>query len=63
MDLEDHSSLPPMGPFSFPAGNDDFRAARDRCARACRAFNDTHEDAAPTERATRWLEYVTHPRG
>ncbi|KAH8895862.1 trimeric LpxA-like protein [Thozetella sp. PMI_491] len=58
MDPERPSTPPLMGPFSFPAGNDDFRAARDRCARACRAFNDTHEDAAPSERASRWLDIV-----
>ena len=41
---------------SFPAGNDDFRAARNECARACRRFNETPEDAAPEVRCRRWLE-------
>jgi hypothetical protein len=41
---------------SFPAGNDDFRAARNDCARACRRFNETPEDAAPEIRCKRWLE-------
>lgn len=41
---------------SFPAGNDDFRAARNACARAYRRFNETHEDAAPEIRCERWLE-------
>jgi hypothetical protein len=40
----------------FPAGNSDFRAARNRCARACREFNQTPDDADPEERAQKWLE-------
>jgi hypothetical protein len=41
---------------SFPAGNDDFRAARNDCARACRRFNETPEDADPEIRCKLWLE-------
>jgi hypothetical protein len=40
----------------FPAGNSDFRAARNRCARACREFNTTPDDADPEERSQKWLE-------
>lgn len=40
----------------FPAGNSDFRAVRNRCARACREFNATPEDADPEERTRKWLE-------
>jgi hypothetical protein len=40
----------------FPAGNSDFRAVRNRCARACREFNNTPDDADPEERSQRWLE-------
>ncbi|KAB5536253.1 hypothetical protein GE09DRAFT_1063093 [Coniochaeta sp. 2T2.1] len=47
---------------SFPAGNDDFRAARNSCARACRRFNETPEDAAPEIRCTRWLDIVNPDR-
>lgn len=46
------------GAISFPAGNDDFRAARNNCARACRRFNETAEDAPPAVRIKRWLEIV-----
>lgn len=44
------------GAISFPAGNDDFRQARNACAQACRQFNDTPEDAPPEIRVRRWLE-------
>jgi hypothetical protein len=40
----------------FPAGNSDFRAVRNRCARACREFNSTPDDADPEERSQKWLE-------
>jgi hypothetical protein len=40
----------------FPAGNSDFRAVRNRCARACREFNRTPDDADPEERSQKWLE-------
>ncbi len=40
----------------FPAGNSDFRAVRNRCARACREFNNTPDDADPEERSQKWLE-------
>lgn len=40
----------------FPAGNSDFRAMRNRCARACREFNNTPDDADPLERSRKWLE-------
>jgi hypothetical protein len=44
------------GAISFPAGNDDFRAVRNDCARACRRFNETPEDAPSEIRCNRWLE-------
>ncbi|KAK3934617.1 trimeric LpxA-like protein [Diplogelasinospora grovesii] len=47
---------------AFPAGNDDFRAARNRCAQACRRFNNTPEDAAPELRSSRWLDIVRPAR-
>lgn len=40
----------------FPAGNSDFRAVRNRCARACREFNKTPDDADPEARSRKWLE-------
>jgi hypothetical protein len=40
----------------FPAGNSDFRAERNRCAKACREFNMTPDDAGPEERSQKWLE-------
>lgn len=40
----------------FPAGNSDFRAVRNRCAKACREFNMTPDDADPEERSQKWLE-------
>ena len=40
----------------FPAGNSDFRAARNHCAKACRKFNATPDDADPEERSRKWLE-------
>ncbi|KAK3303033.1 trimeric LpxA-like protein [Chaetomium strumarium] len=46
----------------FPAGNPDFRAARNRCARACREFNQTPDDADPEERAQKWLDIVRPDR-
>ncbi|KAK3690185.1 trimeric LpxA-like protein [Podospora appendiculata] len=46
----------------FPAGNDDFRAARDRCAQACRRFNNTPEDASPDVRSSLWLDIVRPAR-
>jgi len=61
--LPRHSSMDsgeapaPDGPgVNFPAGNDDFRAARNRCAAACRRFNETPEDATADVRSMRWLE-------
>jgi acetyltransferase-like isoleucine patch superfamily enzyme len=46
----------------FPAGNSDFRAVRNRCARACRDFNSTPDDADPEERSQRWLDIVRPDR-
>jgi len=40
----------------FPAGNPDFREVRNRCAKACREFNNTPEDADPEVRTRKWLE-------
>ncbi|KAK3314085.1 trimeric LpxA-like protein, partial [Apodospora peruviana] len=47
---------------AFPAGNDDFRAARDRSAQACRWFNNTPEDAPPEVRSSRWLDIIRPAR-
>ncbi|KAM7190447.1 Trimeric LpxA-like protein [Naviculisporaceae sp. PSN 640] len=47
---------------SFPAGNDDFRAARNYCAQACRQFNNTPEDAPPEVRSSRWLDIIRPAR-
>lgn len=44
---------PPIG---FPAGNDEFRAVRNHCARACRRFNEIPEDAEMSTRVAAWLE-------
>ncbi|KAL1835509.1 hypothetical protein VTJ49DRAFT_6582 [Mycothermus thermophilus] len=46
----------------FPAGNSDFRAVRNRCARACREFNKTPDDAHPELRSQRWLDIVRPDR-
>ncbi|KAL2023302.1 hypothetical protein VTK56DRAFT_3040 [Thermocarpiscus australiensis] len=46
----------------FPAGNSDFRAVRNRCARACRDFNETPEDADPEKRSQKWLDIVRPDR-
>ncbi|KAL2020517.1 hypothetical protein VTK56DRAFT_8317 [Thermocarpiscus australiensis] len=46
----------------FPAGNSDFRAVRNRCARACRDFNETPEDANPEKRSQKWLDIVRPDR-
>ncbi|KAK3904172.1 trimeric LpxA-like protein [Staphylotrichum tortipilum] len=46
----------------FPAGNSDFRAARNRCAQACREFNRTPDDADPEERSRKWLDIVRPDR-
>jgi len=57
MDLVDEcEAVPPVAGVAFPAGNDDFRAARDRCAQACRRFNDTPEDSPGEVRSSRFLE-------
>ncbi|KAM7210191.1 Trimeric LpxA-like protein [Rhypophila decipiens] len=50
------------GGVSFPAGNDDFRAARNYCAQACRQFNNTPEDAPPELRSSRWLDIIRPAR-
>ncbi|KAL2133156.1 hypothetical protein VTI74DRAFT_2817 [Chaetomium olivicolor] len=46
----------------FPAGNSDFRAVRNRCAKACREFNSTPDDADPEERTQKWLDIVRPDR-
>ncbi|KAJ4285982.1 hypothetical protein N0V88_008169 [Collariella sp. IMI 366227] len=46
----------------FPAGNSDFRAIRNRCAKACREFNNTPDDADPEERTQKWLDIVRPSR-
>lgn len=35
---------------AFPAGNDDYRAQRLRCAKACRDYNSLAEDTLAEER-------------
>jgi len=52
----DDSDVAPAVGVAFPAGNDDFRAARDRCAKACRRFNETPEDSPGDVRSGRFLE-------
>jgi hypothetical protein len=52
----DESEITHLPEVIFPAGNPDFRAARNRCARACREFNSTPDDADPEERSQKWLE-------
>ncbi|KAK3401498.1 trimeric LpxA-like protein [Sordaria brevicollis] len=47
---------------SFPAGLDDFRAARDRCAQACRRFNSMPEDATPDVRTSLFLDIIRPAR-
>ncbi|KAM0333947.1 hypothetical protein ACHAQA_000964 [Verticillium albo-atrum] len=57
----------PAGPstkhgIAFPGGNPDFRAARNRCAKACAAFNALSESSAPAERVQAWLNIVDPAR-
>lgn len=47
---------PAYAKIAFPAGNDDFRAVRNHCSRACRKFNDIPEDAPAESRVAAWLE-------
>ncbi|KAL1861602.1 hypothetical protein VTK73DRAFT_7001 [Phialemonium thermophilum] len=54
-------SNPARPAISFPAGNDDFRKVRNDCARACRRFNETPEDAPPEVRVRRWFDIVRQP--
>ncbi|KAI3393354.1 hypothetical protein diail_4435 [Diaporthe ilicicola] len=42
----------------FMSGNDDFRAARLRCALACQEYNKLTEDASIEDRVTRWMRIV-----
>lgn len=56
MDSSDESDHAPVAGVAFPAGNDDFRAARNRCAQACRRFNETPEDSPPELRSSLFLE-------
>lgn len=41
---------------AFMSGNDDFRAARLRCALACQEYNKLTEDASIEDRVTGWME-------
>lgn len=55
------AELPPTGTamspsIAFPAGNDDFRAARNRCSDAVRRFNSTADTTSSVERAKLWKE-------
>ncbi|KAK0625121.1 trimeric LpxA-like protein [Bombardia bombarda] len=59
---EPDSHLGPTPGIAFPAGNDDFRAARNRCAQACRRFNGTPEDAVPEVRSSLYLDIVRPAR-
>ncbi|KAE9971652.1 hypothetical protein EG328_005473 [Venturia inaequalis] len=43
----------------FAAGNDLYRAARLRCAIACRQYNNQPEDSSPEERAILWNAIVS----
>jgi len=56
MDLPEEADAVHAAGVAFPAGNDDFRAARDRCAQACRRFNETPEDSPGELRSSRFLE-------
>jgi hypothetical protein len=38
----------------FPAADNSHRAARLRCALACRNYNNQREDVSPEERAALW---------
>ncbi|KAK4447850.1 trimeric LpxA-like protein [Podospora aff. communis PSN243] len=61
MDLpEEADAVHAAAGVAFPAGNDDFRAARDRCAQACRRFNETPEDSPGELRSSRFLD-ITRP--
>lgn len=42
-------------PIAFMGGNDDFRAARMRCALACEKYNKLKEDAPLEDRINAWL--------
>ncbi|KAL0467588.1 trimeric LpxA-like protein [Neurospora intermedia] len=61
MDNIDKQHLGAAG-VSFPAGLDDFRAARDRCAHACRRFNSMPEDATPDVRTSLFLDIIRPAR-
>ncbi|KAH6614423.1 trimeric LpxA-like protein [Chaetomium sp. MPI-SDFR-AT-0129] len=56
--VRDESELVHYPDVIFPAGNPDFRAGRNRCAKACREFNNTPDDADPEQRSQRWLDIV-----
>ncbi|KAL1863151.1 hypothetical protein Daus18300_008144 [Diaporthe australafricana] len=43
---------------AFMSGNDDFRAARLRCALACQGYNKLTEDASIEDRVTGWLDII-----
>lgn len=49
-------SKPAARVIAFPAGNEDFRDARARAAKACQEFNILDEKAKPEERVAKWLE-------
>ncbi|KAK4247467.1 trimeric LpxA-like protein [Corynascus novoguineensis] len=58
----DEADSPHFPEVIFPAGNSDFRAVRNRCAQACREFNNTPDDADPEERSQKWLDIVRPDR-
>ncbi|KAK1750463.1 trimeric LpxA-like protein [Echria macrotheca] len=58
MDSSEESDVAPAVGIAFPAGNDDFRAARDRCAQACRLFNETPEDSPAETRSRLFLDII-----
>lgn len=40
---------------AFPAGNNDFRTARNRCSLACKRYNEIAEEATVDERVAAFL--------
>ncbi|ROV94755.1 hypothetical protein VMCG_08859 [Cytospora schulzeri] len=59
---EKHKRVPELNldpkRIAFMGGNDDFRAARTRCALACAEYNKLKEDAPVEDRVKAWLRIV-----
>ncbi|CAM1502451.1 Fc.00g044350.m01.CDS01 [Cosmosporella sp. VM-42] len=56
--MSSSDSAPKAMEVYFQAGNDSFRAARDKCSYACQAFNAIQVDAPAAERVTAWRKII-----